>query len=302
MDYIGIDNLDSLNAVDDVNKNNCDNSNDDFSDNNIANSTSMIRVRIVSDELTSTFSNVLLDTGSFISAANANFAQKLGLKMCSLDQNDIKKITVANSQNIDLNAKVRVQMQIGPLTIHHWVYCVKNLSHPLILGLDFMRKYGVQLLHDQNIVKIKGIQINFISSKQFLGMAIMKTAVKIYPNSEQIIPIKTNASKKNVPCQIMPLSNPVISGLTIGTQILQQNGKYCALTKNNSDRTIRLRRNVPIGYVVRSNPIPSEAIPRTHTTSLKPLLSGSEPLPIPQYHSHTIQSQIIIITVLTIHM
>ena len=287
MDYIEIDNVKSLNVV--VNDNNkFDNCKDDCSENNIANSTSMIRVKIVSGPSIS-YSNASLDTGSFISATNATFAQKLGLKMCPLDQNDIKKITVANSQSIELNTKVRMQLQIGPLTINHWIYCVKNLSHPLILGLDFMRNYGVQLLHDQNIVKIKGVQINFISSKQFLGMAIMKNAVKIYPNSEQIIPIRTNASKKNIPCETIPLSNPV-SGLTIGTQILQQNGKYCAISRNNSDRTIRLKRNVPIGYVVRSRPVSSEPISDPHSTALKPLISNSVSSVVSDLSSHTVQS------------
>ena len=127
------------------------------------NPTSLIRIKIVTGENSNVFSNVLLDTGSHFSVINSRYAHKLGLRLQNLQQGDIKYVMMANSQLVSISCKVRMQLQIGNLTLHEWAYCVPTLSQNIILGLKFMRNNGVNLLNDRGIVKIMGVKIPFVS-------------------------------------------------------------------------------------------------------------------------------------------
>ena len=216
------------------------------------NPTSLIRVKIATFEKSFVFSNVLLDTGSHFSVVNYRYAQKVGLHLCNLQHGDIKNIMVADSHLVPINCKVRLQLQIGSLTLHEWAYCVPNLSHNIILGLKFMRNHGVNLLNDRGIVKIQGVKIPFVSSKDYLSLAVVNSDTVIPPKSSKAIVIKTNAAKRQIPFQIRSLPQPP-TGLVVNTSPNQQNGKLCAISHNNTNYVLKLKRNTPIGYAVRFN-------------------------------------------------
>ena len=117
-----------------------------------------------------------------------------------------------------------------------------------------MRTNGVNLLNDRGVAKIKGIKIPFISGKNYLSLAVIKTDTILPPRSMQIVQFKANATKKNIPFKILPLPTPPY-GLVVNTLPEKHNGNLCAVSRNNSDYYIRLRRNTPIGYAVRAEPI-----------------------------------------------
>ena len=118
------------------------------------NPTSLIRIKIATGENSNVFSNVLLDTGSHFSVINSRYAHKLGLRLQNLQHGDTTYVMMANSQLVPISSKVRMQLQIGNLTLHEWAYCVPTLSQNIILGLKFMRNNGVNILNDRGIVKI----------------------------------------------------------------------------------------------------------------------------------------------------
>ena len=146
---------------------------------------------------------------------------------------------------------------------NHWVYCVKNLSHSLLFGRQFLRQFGVNIYNDRGILKIKGVSVPFISSKDYASMLVLSKTTKVLPNSEQIVHVKGNAFKKNLDCRIRPLTNPIAPGLQFGNEIIKNDGKNCILSVNRTGRTIRLRRNTPIAYLIRSvAPLPEKpAVP-----------------------------------------
>ena len=133
----------------------------------------MIRVKIATGQNSGVFSNVLLDSGSGMSLINATYAQKLGLRQCQLQSGDSTHCIAANSEFVPMRSKVRLQMQIGGLTIHKWVFCVRSLSHNVILGLRFIRDNGVNLLNDSGMVKIHGVKISFVSGSDYLSLAVV---------------------------------------------------------------------------------------------------------------------------------
>ena len=236
----GVDNIDQVPAYDDK----CP-SND--------NPTSLIRIKIATSGSCSVFSNVLLDTGSHFSVINSRYANSLGLRLQNLQQGDINFVMTANSEVVPVSSKVRMQLQVGSLTLHEWAYCLPNLSHNVILGLKFMRNNGVNLLNDRGVVKIQNVTIPFVSSKDYLSLAVVDRDTVIPPKSCKAIFIKTNAEKKRVPFQIRSLPQPP-SGLTVESAPNQQSGRLCAISHNNTDYCLQLRRNTPIGYAVRSKP------------------------------------------------
>ena len=140
----------------------------------------MIRLKIATGQSSSVFSNVLLDTGSHFSLINDQYASRLGLLRMKLGQGDIRQIVVA-SQSVVIESKVRLELQIGGLTLYEWAYCDKSLSHNVILWLKFMRSNGVNLLNDRGVVKIHGVKIPFVSSRDYLSLAVTKANVVIPP-------------------------------------------------------------------------------------------------------------------------
>jgi hypothetical protein len=115
-----------------------------------------------------------------------------------------------------------------------------------------MRGNGVNLLNDRGVVKIKGIKIPFVSSRDYLSLAVCKTCVVIPPRSSKLVSFRTNALKKNVPFKIISLPSPT-PGLFVETMPKLCNGRVCAVSRNNTPFPIRLSRNTPIGYAVRSD-------------------------------------------------
>ena len=149
--------------------------------------TSMIRIKISSGQNSPVFSNVLLDTGSHFSLMCTNYAKSLGFRLERLQQGDIRQVIVADSQPVAIDAKVRMKLHIGPLVIYEWAYCVHSLSHNVIVGLKFMLANSVNLLNDRGIVKIRGAKIPFISRKDYLSLAVVKSDVVIPPRSFKMI-------------------------------------------------------------------------------------------------------------------
>ena len=230
---------------------------------NSANPTCMVRIKLLTSDNSFCFSNALCDTGSFISAINYQFALKSKLRVVPLEPSDVHQIFVADSKPVNIDFKCRIRFQIGSLTINHWVYCVKNLSHSLLFGRQFLRQFGVNIYSDRGILKIKGVSVPFISSKDYASMLVLSKTTKVLPNSEQIVHVKGNAFKKNLDCKIRPLTNPIAPGLQFGNEIIKNDGKNCILSVNRTGRTIRLRRNTPIAYLIRSvAPLPEKpAVP-----------------------------------------
>ena len=210
----------------------------------------MIRVRVVTGMHSGVFSNVLLDSGSGMSLVSIQFVQKLGLRSQPLQPGDNTHCIAANSEFVPITSKVRLQMQIGGLTVYEWVYCIKNLSHNVILGLRFMRNNRVNLLNDIGMVKIRGVQIPFVSGSDYLSLAVAKFDTVIPPRSTTTLSFKANAVKKGVPFKIVSLPTP-FRGLAVEAMPTMNNGNLCAVSRNNSDFPMRLKRNTPFGYAVR---------------------------------------------------
>ena len=202
----------------------------------------MIRVKIGSSENSSVFSNVLLDTGSHFSLVNDQYASRLGLHRVRLGHGDIQQIIVADSKSVAIESKVRLELQIGGLTLYEWAYCVKSLSHNVILGLKFMRSNGVNLLNDRGVVKIHGVKIPFVSSRDYLSLVVTKANVVIPPRNSKVVFFRANALKKNVPFKIVPLPCPT-PGLLFEPLPTLRDGKICAVSRNNTVCAIKLNKN-----------------------------------------------------------
>ena len=76
----------------------------------------------------------------------------------------------------------------------------------------------------------------------------------IPPGSSKLVSFRANALKKGVPFKIVSLQCPT-AGLAVEATPTFGNGNVCAISFNNTPYSIRLNRNTPIGYAVRSNPV-----------------------------------------------
>ncbi len=233
----------------------------------------MIRARVNGCQ----FVNILCDSGSSISCIDSAYAEKLGTTKFPLEPGDLRNIVLADSASLKLNSKVRLKIEIGGVTTHHWFYCVPKLSHSILVGLDYMRKNKINLLHATGMLSIYNVRVPFVRTRDYLGMATLRSSLKIPGRTERVVKINANSMKKQIPAELKPLSQP-IPGLSVGKELWSEKGYLCVVSYNHSDYPIRLVRNMPIGYVVKS----TEKVVITPQITLPTKNEKENCIPLPQ--------------------
>jgi hypothetical protein len=148
-----------------------------------------------------------------------------------VEPGDIKTIVIASSSPIALKMKARLQIQVGGITINDWFFVVPDLSHNILVGVNFMRKYRMNLLHDCGMVSIQNVRIPYVPSNRYLSMAILKRQVCIPPRSERNILIKASSGKKQIPSQLAPLVHS-IPGVQFQGTLREHSGGLRAVSCN----------------------------------------------------------------------
>ena len=138
-----------------------------------------------------------------------------------------------------------------------------------------MRNNHVNLLNDSGMVQIQGVRLPFVSGSDYLSVAVVKFDTVIPPRSTKVLSVTANAVRKRIPFKIVSLPEPH-HGLFVQSTPSFENGNCIAVSRNNLNCYVNLKRNTPIGYAVRVKPIiiaenrsqssPSDSLPRTRVT------------------------------------
>ena len=92
--------------------------------------------------------SALLDSGSTINIVSSKFYEGLGSSFKSnIFASSSSKVTLANGQHVNILGAARIRMQITKTeqSVFIPVYVLQELSHPLILGTQFLIFLGIVL-------------------------------------------------------------------------------------------------------------------------------------------------------------
>ena len=109
---------------------------------------------IVKGLIGTTYSDILLDSGSSVSLVSNEL-----VTMCSLPifTKSAVNISTASCANMRLTTGVELPISIGRLIVNHEALVSQHLVAPVILGTDFLTKYGIQIDFKNGVIKADGV-------------------------------------------------------------------------------------------------------------------------------------------------
>ena len=64
------------------------------------------------------------------------------------------RLVNASEQPMDLKGKINIKIKIADMELNSMCHVVKHLAHPIIIGIDFLRKYNVNIDFEHNRVVV----------------------------------------------------------------------------------------------------------------------------------------------------
>ena len=128
----------------------------------------MIRIKI-----NDVYGNLLIDSGSTISGISEAKAQELGVQILPLDQNETKFLIAANRSRVEKIGRCSLNLKFNTRTVTFDFIVLRQLSTSVLVGLNFLEKFGVQQNFGNGTLEIMGEEVPLIRSQNFLGLARM---------------------------------------------------------------------------------------------------------------------------------
>ena len=183
----------------------------------------------------------LIDTGACCSAISLQTVHKLRQagQRCIVYSTKNLNITAANGSKLEVIGKVHLRIKMGSSIITAHPYVIANLSHYFIIGTDMMRKYRMTIDYDNEQLFIK----------RNIALATVNP-VCIKPNSE--IKFSLSCATELYPGIVGKVcAKPVLFKFGLNciqaVEKVSENSRFVPIIiKNNTNRTIRLRKNFTI--------------------------------------------------------
>ena len=137
-----------------------------------------------------------------ISCANTAFLSKALHKDFKLGPSNYRNVVVVGGEHHDVVGTVSLTLNFGGLKVDHTFHVIDSLHHSVILGLDFMEKYRVNIDLGQKLMSIMQTKVCSISTKT--GFARSASAFNIEPNHGTDINIKLSCSKNGSQVLVEP--------------------------------------------------------------------------------------------------
>ena len=205
----------------------------------------------------------LYDTGAAISCANTAFVRKALQKDFKLGPSNYRTVVGVGGEHHDVAGTVTLTLNFGGLNVDHIFHVIDDLHHSIILGLDFMEKYRVNIDIGRKLMSIMETKVCQLSTKT--GFARSASAFTIEPNHEADINIKLSRCKNG--SQILVEPAPQLQKFQIQSAkcvITVLKGKGILRILNPTNKQIHVPENQIIGVIT---PLESPSIYSLNTDS-----------------------------------
>jgi len=205
----------------------------------------------------------LVDTGAARTLVSEELALLLGVPIEKLPPNKCKLLFTADGTRMHLREKTVLSLKINELTFHKEAYVVRNLSHRLILGLDFLQDANAVVdcrrrtvtFNDDNVnVSLQRVRRDYGDEPVMYARSLRTTTVP--PLTEALIPISLPARFND--CNVLLETTPSLQFQPFGCAraiVHCTRGKSVCKILNPTLKTLTLHRNKNLAVVERLDTI-----------------------------------------------
>ena len=206
-------------------------------------------------------SQALVDTGATISCVSEEFVRKLNIDIEDYERATIPAIRGVGGHLLPCLGKISFPILIDDHTFSYSFHVFRGIHNPIILGIDFLKKYKVSIDLEFNEISIKDgtkqVNVLFADPKSSVSLLRTKSKIDIPPNSEMVIPVTSNSKDVYHGTKLIePLNNlPSVMFITVARCVVTPEGKksMCRII-NPTDSYITVPGKKPIAKMTRVNP------------------------------------------------
>ena len=204
--------------------------------------------------------NALIDTGSVTSIINDNLAHRLRLRLKPLQRGDSKVLFSASGTSMPVVATAEIPMCFSGLWVTHSVKVVRNISHELILGADFLKQNIVTINYRLGVITIGDNLVTVpLQSYRTQQCCVATTeAICIPGHSEAIVSVRCPIRFNGKIVMIEPISSFQFRMFAVARSFSKcKDGKTVCKILNYNPNTLVLRKNLRVGRIEQVNNVVS---------------------------------------------
>ena len=195
----------------------------------------------------------LVDTGATFSFINEKFAQRLRDQGLIPHERPVElKISIADCSTIVSKSCVGLHLNISGEKTRYLFYVVPNLSHPIILGVDFLRKYSAKILMGYNGEEYVNQNTSVLS----------KEDVVLEPKSDSIVRCRVlshrDLSSQEIGVKGDSYLQPDLSFPSASSMPTGRANNISVVIRNNSENPVALHKQQRLGSSVEACQIAPE--------------------------------------------
>ena len=208
------------------------------------------------------FQNVLIDSGSLVSAINPRMVKLLNSKVLPLQPGDTAFLIAANSSPIKIIGRTVLNFECDGRILEHSFLIIPYLSTNILFGMDILNKYKVVCDFSRGlIIFLNNLKVMCIRKSEFRGVAKLQNSVFLKPHRRVLVPISVPGRGKSL--RLRPLCTP-LRMLNVVSRVISYNGNSFASIYNKGSKMVFLRKGGPVALVAALSST-QDRLPTVHT-------------------------------------
>ena len=126
----------------------------------------------------------LIDCGADLSLINTRILKYL--ENCPKLLPQTVNLQTVKGKTIDVIGSVELKFSLRGKEMIHKFYVCSDISRNMILGRDWMAKYGVQLFFDTNVIRMRGCVAPMIEDSEITSLVRLQKSVTIEPQTTTV--------------------------------------------------------------------------------------------------------------------
>ena len=219
----------------------------------------------------SMYSRPLIDTGSQICLISSSVYERLPKQYRNIYDTFIR-VQTANGVLMRVRGTVRLPIQLGKCNFDQDFVIVDNLKHPVIIGLNLMKKEGINLNLGTNTLTVRDEDVPMSTISTVNEKGRLAQSIKVAPSTISFIYLKSPSShffNKSSPLMIESAPESFIAnepGLFLVNSVakIHKNNGIPAILVNSTGRHFYLKQGHVLGQLTS---IPDEKYECMHTST-----------------------------------
>ena len=216
----------------------------------------------------------LIDTGASISCISQKAYDLCRTKQDVIEATDIPVVKGVGGHVMHVTSKVTLSITMGRLTFPHTFYVLPQITHEVILGLDFLQEQNAKINFSTNMLELQNglTEVELCHDQNKSSLVTVVGNISIPPRHEVIIPvtIRHKTNQNNAMGLVEPVSSLLTRNALMGAKCLvkptNKRASYRILNPTNVE--VNLKNGQRIGRFFRLIDVDSICTVAAHSAPL----------------------------------